>query len=104
MHVLTLSVNEGAHCSRKDVFMPTAFSIQTGVVTKHNAGPMTFSFPSPFTTIPLVFLTPTFLGTQITFVDSVISVSASEFTVNSPNHDIVGAGPYTLQWLAIAQE
>lgn len=77
-----------------------AFQIQMGQFTKATAGEVAVAFPEPFSVVPFVFLTPNYPGATINFVDSVVSVNAAGFTVNSPNCSNA-SGAYTISWLAI---
>lgn len=77
-----------------------AFQIQVGQFTKETGGSVEVAFPQAFLTVPSVFLTPTYSGSPITFVDSVVSVTTASFTVSSPNSSNP-TGPYTVAWLAI---
>jgi hypothetical protein len=77
------------------------YQVATGQFTKSVPGSVSVAFDNPFLTPPLIFLTPSYAGADITFVDSVPFIDASGFTVNSPNCSN-SAGPYIISWLAIA--
>ncbi|HYG63791.1 MAG TPA: H-type lectin domain-containing protein [Thermoanaerobaculia bacterium] len=76
--------------------------IQTGVAQKAAPGLLTINFPQPFSTIPVVVISPYWqnAGQQSGNIDTIDTISPASFTIASQNNSPI----YYITWIAVGED
>jgi hypothetical protein len=74
--------------------------IQHGKAQKIGSGNLQVFFDQPFSQLPTVVVSPFWSGKnqQVGFIETITSISTTDFTITSENHDTI----YYVQWIAVA--
>jgi hypothetical protein len=76
--------------------------IQTGMAQKAAPGLLTINFPTPFSAIPTVVISPYWqnAGLQSGNIDTIDTISPASFTIASQNASPV----YFVTWIAVGED